>query len=874
MNRVLVAVINGGLLSAFVTTSCWLLLRAVPRRMLNAATRYVLWWAMLLMAAAMPAIYLFPSRSAPLPSRPAVSRTEPTAQQSLPIPIRIVPPVTAEPVPTPHIEAPRLHFPIEIATTEWPRWILVGWLLTSMVLLIRVQASYFLLARASHRAWDAPAPLNARVARWMRTCGSSRQVRLAESPEIAAPVAVGPRHPSILVPANMLDTLAEAELEQIGLHEAAHLARIDDYALIVQRIIESLFAFHPVIRWITRQIDLEREIACDDLVIAATGRAREYAACLTRVAELSGRRRPALAAAPAADDRSHLARRIDMLLDRTRHTGTRLLKARLSAMVAGAAILVWLGGRTPAVVAFATPLVRQVALAAPQSLRLPALMPQAAVPPASAAADFEAHVVEDSSGTPLASAEVRFHKTGQRELAADLDTDSAGRLRATGLPPGEYTVEISKPNYVTASVKARVPSAEVFVRLVRYAIFSGQVTDQQGKPAPGRISAPGGRAVGGARITMLSKSSGSAGFTPAREQELDEVGRFRFYDLPPGEYAVGLWYDGLKEGSGVNLYPNNANPRIFTVEGGEDLHDLNFQIAPRPVFQVSGKVQLPKPKTTFALALGLPDQPLLPIAQTLTRDDGSFRFERVPAGTYDLFAAGPDQGYGAHTSLLGPDPFYGRTRVNVTGGDVTGLDLPVAPGRSVTVKLGARGGDKLPEGCPQNTTVRAALLEPWGVANAGSAQVSFGKEQTFRNLAPGRVRLDVNDLGPACYQAEAPIVDLSGDQAGTIVIELASAGTVRGVLHSGSASASGFTIVLLESDAGTTAEAHLASPDTGGHFSFEGLRPGRYRVAAQPAAAGPKGRWVADFARMKEIQVEGGKPAEVELSAAPPGGRP
>ena len=43
------------------------------------------------------------------------------------------------------------------------------------------------------------------------------------------------------------------------------------------------------------------------------------------------------------------------LLDRTRHTGTRLLRARLAAVVAALALLAWMGGRSPGLLAFAAP---------------------------------------------------------------------------------------------------------------------------------------------------------------------------------------------------------------------------------------------------------------------------------------------------------------------------------------------------------------------------------------------------------------------------------------------------------------------------------------------------------------------------------------
>lgn len=484
------------------------------------------------------------------------------------------------------------------------------------------------------------------------------------------------------------------------------------------------------------------------------------------------------------------------------------------------------------------------------------------------ALDFEARVVEDSSGNPLASAEVRFHKIGLHELAADLDTDREGRVRATGLAAGDYTIDVLKPNYVTASMRVRVPVAGMVVRLVRYAVFSGQVVDSAGRGAPGRITAPYGRTIGGARVTVLAKTE--AGFKIAREVEAGEEGRYRIYDIPPGEYTVGLWYDGLKDGSGVIMHPDLARPRIFSVAGGEDFRDIDFRIPAASGFQVSGTVQLPKPKTRVALALGAPGQMLLPIAQTIS-EDGSFRFERIPPGTYDLYVAGPDAGYGAHASLLGPEPFYGRTRVNVVGADLSGLDLTVAPGKSLTVKLAAGSAEKPPEGCPSTAPITVETMEPWGILPANPAQVSFGKEQVLRNLPPGRVRLNAGNLGSNCFQPEPPVVDLSGETQGVVAVQIAAAGSVRGVLR-GAARPMDYTVVLLEPDSSTAAQARLATPDAGGKFTFDGLRPGRWRIAARPTAGESKARWVADLSRMIEVQIAGGTPTEIELPAPVLGG--
>ena len=222
-------------------------------------------------------------------------------------------------------------------------------------MLIRLIVSCVVLERRKARA--VPGSRNA----WQRVagrgCGSTRKgVRIACSTEIATPMVAGLRRPSILFPSRLLGQLEEAELDQIGLHEAAHLARGDDYALIFERFLEALFAWHPVVRWIARRIDLEREIACDDLVVAATGQPRPYAACLTRVVELAGGVRISPAGAAAADETSHLSIRVEALLDKTTHKGTHVLTARLTAVVAALAALSSLATRAPRLVAFAPPL--------------------------------------------------------------------------------------------------------------------------------------------------------------------------------------------------------------------------------------------------------------------------------------------------------------------------------------------------------------------------------------------------------------------------------------------------------------------------------------------------------------------------------------
>src|SRR5258708_37568577 len=82
---------------------------------------------------------------------------------------------------------------------------------------------------------------------------------------------------------------------------------------------------------------------------------------------------------------------------------------------------------------------------------------------------LEGKVVEDHSGTPLASANVRVFKTGTLRAAAALDTDSDGRFQSPGLPAGEYRIEVAKPNYTSATLRFHLEgsSSPLIVRLIR-----------------------------------------------------------------------------------------------------------------------------------------------------------------------------------------------------------------------------------------------------------------------------------------------------------------------------------------------------------------------------------------------------------------------
>lgn len=116
--------------------------------------------------------------------------------------------------------------------------------------------------------------------------GLRRRVGLGESPWVATPMVVGVLRPMILLPIGLVTGLEPAHLQAVLAHELAHVRRHDLLLGALQRAVEIVFFFHPVVWWISAEARTSREQACDDVAVLATGCALTYARALTEVAAL------------------------------------------------------------------------------------------------------------------------------------------------------------------------------------------------------------------------------------------------------------------------------------------------------------------------------------------------------------------------------------------------------------------------------------------------------------------------------------------------------------------------------------------------------------------------------------------------------------
>jgi TonB family protein len=96
---------------------------------------------------------------------------------------------------------------------------------------------------------------------------------------------MGLRRELILLPASMGELLPAADLRTVIAHEFAHIRRKDFLKNLLYQLFSLPVTYHPLL-WLTRARIVEsREMVCDQMATATTGR-NEYAQSLLRLASL------------------------------------------------------------------------------------------------------------------------------------------------------------------------------------------------------------------------------------------------------------------------------------------------------------------------------------------------------------------------------------------------------------------------------------------------------------------------------------------------------------------------------------------------------------------------------------------------------------
>ncbi len=148
-----------------------------------------------------------------------------------------------------------------------------------------------------------------------RNLGLRRAPAIRLSSRVKQAVVVGFWRPVVLLPTAWISNMTPEMLEAVIAHELAHIRRIDLWINLFQRILESLFYYHPAVWWLSHRVRVERELCCDELAVRATGERVIYASALEQAGrDLLGTSSLAFAAPFTGEPKMNLLHRVRNVL--------------------------------------------------------------------------------------------------------------------------------------------------------------------------------------------------------------------------------------------------------------------------------------------------------------------------------------------------------------------------------------------------------------------------------------------------------------------------------------------------------------------------------------------------------------------------------
>jgi len=513
-------------------------------------------------------------------------------------------------------------------------------------------------------------------------------------------------------------------------------------------------------------------------------------------------------------------------------------------------------------------------------------------------------VVAIDTGSALRRAQVRI--SGPDIGTKNALTDAQGRYEFRELPAGRFTLSVSKPGFVTMQYGQSRP----FETGKQIDLADAQVMDKadvslpRGSVLAGRIVDEFGEAMADAEVQAMRMQyqNGKRRLVPSgRTGTTNDLGQFRIYGLPPGEYYVSaslrnmsaMVFDflggagggptGSNQNSGYasTYYPGTPNPaeaQRVALSVGQELTSVDIQLQPVRLARIAGTAVgsdgKPMANAMVMLMPTMKDAMLMmPGGTSRTDKDGQFTLNGVTPGEYSLQV----QSMGAIFSAAGnalsfavsmrdgsapgaPQPSaqereFAVASVNVAGEDISGMVVVGTRGAKASGTIVYEGGAK-PEGATGiRVTAPSVDVDSNPMPSFGAASVKETGAFEVDGLVGARVFRAAN-LPKGWFLKR---VSLNGDDVTDKGIEFKAGEDVTGIeieLTNRTASVSGsvtdargqalkdYTVVIFPEDQTKwtlpmNRWMSSARPDQEGRFRFTSLPPGAYyAIAVEYVASG------------------------------------
>jgi hypothetical protein len=488
--------------------------------------------------------------------------------------------------------------------------------------------------------------------------------------------------------------------------------------------------------------------------------------------------------------------------------------------------------------------------------------------PEAGTGSIRGRVVALDTGQPLRRVQVRLQGGNLRQGRTAL-SDTQGAFEFKNLGTGRYNLSATKGGYVTLQYGQRGPNdtgrmldvadgqnlSKIDMALPRGAVIVGRIVDETGEAiADVPVAAMQYRMMNGRRRLVPM----------GRTAMTNDIGQFRLFGLPPGEYYVSasmrqgmMMMDAPADdptGYAPTFYPGTpsvAEAQRLTIGIGEEV-SADMQLTPIKLVRVSGTVNTsdgkPAANGFISLQNRSPDSmgPMMGGGGTIIRPDGTFQMNGVAPGTYTLVANVnlPDSGGDAQAREVGQVPLS-------VGQDLTDVRIHTTRGIVISGRLTFDGG-RAPEGTnlrqirpicvpvDPERLMMANSSQPMPPDEAGQFEIkgvvgkclltAYGMQQGWTMKS---VTLNGSDI------TDRPIEAGNKAIGGVEIMLTKNAATIGGSVQDVQNQPSkDYTVIIFPEDRDKWVPElsqryfRRVRPDQQGVFKATGLPPGRYLVAA------------------------------------------
>lgn len=493
--------------------------------------------------------------------------------------------------------------------------------------------------------------------------------------------------------------------------------------------------------------------------------------------------------------------------------------------------------------------------------------------PTATAGNVAGKVVHEPGGQGIRKVVVELTEVegGEASKGYRTATDGAGLFRIEGVEPGKYTVEIARPGYFaakktgqewTVTVEAGREVTEIVYKMQTAGLISGKIVDAEGDPV--------------ANVVVGAIRQSKAGVTGATMSEMDggravtnDLGEYRIANLRPGQYEVKVdpppdlmptpnpADKGRQKDRAVftkTYYPGTMEEgqagTVSVMAGGTAT--ANIALLSNHAYRVSGSVN--------GIGAAQMSQILLVskggvTTQENVQEGGKFEFQNVQSGTYEarvLLIAGVGEGQRPTMKME-----MVRTPIVVDEADVTGLDLVVETGGTITGKF--RTEDETPIDWTQMSIALTPVPEPGVVttgvdifqaASLGAAAVNEDGTFEIKDIPGGTYQLAVaaksevyrDYYTKSITESGREVVDTGFAVTGGAGLEVVV--SAKGCLIEGTVTDTNGKPVVNADVVAVPASGQRMRPDayqaektnTQGQYVLRGMNPGQYVVVALEGA--------------------------------------